>query len=237
MESTEPQKDNDRPQGRLWSWFKKISVPLSVVYTLIALLGGIIVLADWFSDDYKIYATGDHYTIRYPDTLVNFFEYLGSNLESSKDMFAKLDFERTKGRLFDLNYMWVFNIRNEGSKNVTDLRLKVPFGGNYKVVRAGETPLRGEFNNVIKIGDLQPDNDISVTAWTNNFFADNLDYYEEKTAISHSNGTAKIRYPVQVFGFFASIYRNLFFWFALLIIVICLLISFKLVQSNKKQET
>jgi len=98
-----------------------------------------------------------------------------------------------------------FSIENTGSREVTELKLELPFNGYYSLLRKGEKPKSLLFVNNIEIGSLRPANSVTVVVWTNQiFFTSDV----KKARVTYPNGVVDVEYPEKVTGFLAWLGSN-----------------------------
>lgn len=148
--------------------------------------------------------------------------------------------------LYDTNAMYKFNIINTGDKEISNLRLELPFNGLYTIrnnksrystgfniwnltkYRLQEEKAEGsttyksdikEFNKIIEIKGIRPSNQITVIVWTG-YPAPLYLYNEKDMRITHPDGVIKIEFPTKVSGFLAWLHKNYFGLFFTLFMVI-----------------
>lgn len=106
------------------------------------------------------------------------------------------------------NEIWSFNILNKGQKPIEDLIIEIPFKGYYKLLTQKGKSSRGDFENRIQVGNLDPGYSLSVIAWVVNGGYPSPGYNEEKTRVTHKYGWKEIDYPVRIYGLLAWNKRN-----------------------------
>jgi hypothetical protein len=182
-------------------------------------------------DKYRIYASGDYAPFSVPeffDQKLKIYlesidyerisELLGSERSSvNPDLTQQstniskylegLIAEKDIAELQALRSLWTFSVRNDGDREVTDLRLELPFEGYCALSRLGEDPTFSRFKSVIPIGSIRPGNIISVLAWST---SDPLSPVQGLCRINHPNGVpVDIEYPVRVTGVIGWAYKSI----------------------------
>lgn len=170
-------------------------------------------------------------------------EYKKLVKENAPDKFWE-NFERPKS-------LWFFTIENQGKKEVTDLKLEVPFEGVARIEKVGESTDLTQFKNVITIGSLRPSHRIKVIVW-NKSFLNNPTYEAENTSVeqpyygteeirlTHPNGVVNVAFPVRVRGILGSLILFFYFFSPILILTLLVLLVYGVVhfiQSKKVKTT
>jgi hypothetical protein len=229
-------RNSARKEPINWPAVAAIAALLTVVIATLPLVKG---------DTYKIYANGDYA----PFSVPAFFDqklknYVGSidyerisdvlNAErSSPHMDLTMQSRRISkylegligekdiAELRGIRSIWTFSVSNKGAKEVTDLRLELPFDGYYALSRLGEEPRFSNFTRVIPIGSIRPSNDISVLVWST---------YEPSptvqglSKINHPNGVVDIEYPTRVSGLISWFYRSMSLQVTLYLIIFLVIV-------------
>ncbi len=107
---------------------------------------------------------------------------------------------------------WEFTVDNKGNREVTDLKLELPFDGYYRIDRSGVSPQASKFTKNIPCGSLRPANTIKIVVWAK---YPNLLIDAERTRLTYPNGIAEISYPTKVTGVLAWLYRNTYILFVM----------------------
>jgi hypothetical protein len=205
----------------VWAAVAAIAAILAVVVAILPYLKG---------DEYKIDASGDYAPFSVPEFFNDKFKSYLASIDS-ETLRGKMESEHSSvnidlapqshnlARYFEgilnsndiaelqgIRFLWTFSVGNRGSKEVTDLRLELPFEGYYTLYRLGEKPFFSGFKRVITIGSIRPSNNISVLVWSTDDPSTTL---QDSSRITHPNGVVNIRYPVRVSGAIGWIYNSI----------------------------
>jgi hypothetical protein len=235
-----------------WSWIGKAA-------TLVGLLWGSYQLLGLFkSSDYSIEAYGEHQAIIVPSPLITSFETFRNfiNSDSIETMLGRenelIRFVTASHirRYFDSAFpteilsslkfthsQWSFSIINDGSKEIRDPSLELPFDGFYSIIRNGKESASGAFTKSISLGAIRPENAVGVIVWTSS----SSDAYDERqTRITHADGSFDIDYSVPVRGILAWIENHspivLSLLFTLAIILAAILLAVFLSQTKPEKK-
>jgi len=207
--------------NRFFGWVGKFSL-------IVALIWGLIQIFSFFSaSDYSITVDGEHsfwelpesfkrelvdlkYSVIY-DSLETLLPIIGDEKKRKKTARSLYEYFHSQiDSAFDYDFryvrsIWSFKLRNEGKKEIKDLRLELPFDGFYNLKGSGEGPISSKFSKNIKVGDLRPSNEYYVTVWSEQT---SESFYENDTRVTYENGIITIRYPAKVTGLLAWFARN-----------------------------
>lgn len=209
-----------KSSSSFWSWIGKIATLVGLLYGLVQLLGL------FNRPEYSIEVYGEHYDIIFPDSFQFQLDKLKQSLNSDsiqarlpeKARVGRYDVYRAINDYFvnafpsdlensikDIKSIWFFKIINDGTKEVGDLNLELPFEGRYMLKRSGQNNSSGLFQNLIPIGSLRPSNELTIIVWSEEYTSS---YDEKDTRVTHPNGLTAINYPVTVRGIVAWNERN-----------------------------
>lgn len=175
-------------------------------------------------------------------------EIISIHAELYKHFCKEITSENPLKQLYDLmaySKIYRFYIVNEGTKEVSDLILQLPFNGIYKItddvgiispkIHYLRSRLKDRIENSsdvkttyfeyqIKIGSLRPSNKISILVWTNG--SPFQDFLNEEIRVTYPEGVVKVQFPTKVSGFLAWLdeYKSLIFPFSLLLVALILII-------------
>jgi hypothetical protein len=205
-----------------WSGLGKIATILGVIWI------GIQIYNYFSKSDYKIVANCEFSELLFPDSFIldldkfektlesdsitNLFQIKGDLLnqyQTTKSIQSKLMSQFPKDlqkNLETLRSLWRFSIKNEGTRELSDIDLQLPFDGLFRVQKLGEKSLFSTFKNNIRVGSIRPGNEVVVIVWSS---VDADVYYLDKSQISHPNGVNNIDYPEKVTGVLAWCTRHI----------------------------
>lgn len=127
----------------------------------------------------------------------------------------------------DSQGVWVITVVNEGSKAAESIKLKIPSCTSVSILREGGEPSYKESSEIIELGELQPQESVSVKAW--------VGYYSHVDArLTYKNGIGKVIISETASPFWVWMDRKwgLVAWLLLMGAVIINL----LVPTSKKQS-
>ncbi len=228
----------DLSENKTWSWIGKAA-------TIVGLLYGIYQLTNLFkSSEYKIYATGEHHVVFFPNSFDDELENFKNNIaldsimsrikigksydriesaSSIRDFFNSSFPVDVQKKIRSIHSQWFFSVENTGSKEIRDLNLELPFDGIYSIVRNEKEESSGSFAKTIVLGALRPKNQLEVIVWTSAY---SETYNEKRTRITHSNGAFEIEYSVPVRGILAWIDNNYIIVISMSIYVLFVILFF-----------
>ena len=141
-------------------------------------------------------------------------DYSRSMLASTVTDYMRDNYPFTlEAQLNRLHSIWWFTIKNEGTKEVNDLTLELPFDGLFRIERSGEVPFFSDFEKNIQIGSLRPSREIRIIVWSKQdvSYPWRLQSIKNETRITHPNGIIDITYPEKVTGVLAWLARTIGF--------------------------
>jgi hypothetical protein len=230
-------KHSEERRPMNWAAVAAIAAVLSVI---------VAILTNIKSDEYNIRVAGDYATFSVPgffdqklkDYLASIDpEIINSSLKSERSA-ANIDFKEPAmnlskyfeqvigsediSQLQGLRSFWTFSVSNQGDKEVTGLRLHLPFDGYYMLKGSEENVLPSNFKSkskyVIELGQLRSLESITVLVWSK---SEPSRAMQKSIRITHPNGGVNIEYPVRVSGLLGWIYDSMFFQ-----IIICFVFLF-----------
>jgi hypothetical protein len=197
------------PLKHFWGILRNVSLILGTIWIIIQIFA-------WLSKEkkYDIKVDGNHIEFILPDSIYKPLEYVNSNsfntaviaqklkypnwlknsnLIDSVVKFAVGNFPEQPSRLTRLNSFWLFNIANNGDRQIADLYLETPFEGYYFIERPDSITTSISLNKAIKIGIIRPGNHLTIGCWSTS-----LDSWldEKNTRLTFPEGTIKINYHV-----------------------------------------
>jgi hypothetical protein len=209
-----------------WAVIGKIAVVVGI------LVGAIQIARYWSTDGPVITAKGALYPVHYSERVFRRYEIEAGDVRSSipydlkdrdkiadeiaKDL-SRMNSKREIVQRLDLpeNNIVLLNITNEGNREAQDLTIEFDTSGSFELARVGEAIKRGDFDHVIQIGNLRPNNTTSLYVWPKYF----TEFSEDDVKVVHTLGSTKVDFAMPINGWLAWPYRNpLFMFFAVVII-------------------
>ncbi|MBX7151759.1 hypothetical protein K1X84_08965 [bacterium] len=142
-------------------------------------------------------------------------------------------FHDLRNQFLDYYQIWFFEIKNEKEGELNDLILHLPFNGYYSITTDElDAHSAGIFSKQIKIGNLRPINRIRITVWEKYHIGSSFSSQEDYIKVSHTQGTCRVKFPVDATGFWAWIIKLSDHW---ILIVFILLFVIRFSLSMKKE--
>ncbi len=213
-------KEENKGSNVFWAWAGKISLLLTAIWVLIQIYNHFI-----SPGDYKLVADGDYAPFEYP----------------YPDLLQK-EIEKTKHPPFEkIRYTFWFTIRNEGKKEITNLKFDLPFDGIYTIENNDSKPSYLIFKRSISLGSLHPANEINIIVWTyyrpisvSSYSTNNKNFI-----ISHPNGYVNVSFPIKVREYPVIIIMFLYelkYLILILLALIIILLFFAREATKKKTQ-
>ena len=102
--------------------------------------------------------------------------------------------------------VWEFRMRNNGSKELTNVMFQLPFSGYYNMQGANTESQIGvaTFSRLIKLDQLNPGQYVVLTIWAGDELSGE---FERKIRVASDAGVLSVEYPVMASGLVAWVER------------------------------
>lgn len=170
----------------------------TTVAAVVAAITGIIALIftalTYFqSSPYQLEATGRYANIHLPSGVLDIsaveVQPLTEKRIEQPEVISKL-----ASQFLDIvryRHSFIFTLKNEGNKEVQNIKLLVPGAGVYEVLRTSPINKTERFSNEIPVGNLSPSDELTVLVWTDNERARNE---TERMRFVHPDGVVSVRF-------------------------------------------
>ena len=119
-------------------------------------------------------------------------------------------------------YEYYFRITaiNKGPTTAKNAELVTPLSGEYSLSSNEGSKKSSDFDHQISLGDLKPGTTTVIELWSRR----NVDLFNEKSFfITHDQGTKRVQFPLENYGFWKAVIQNIF-WAPFILVVIGFLV-------------
>jgi hypothetical protein len=132
---------------------------------------------------------------------------------------------------------WSVKVVNEGSRAIASVTMFLPYAARLLIARAGEAPVENKCEEVVRLGTLQPREEVSLFVWTT---IPPSTYDIDQIKLTHADGVGRIHPLIPIGGLGRWVGNNL--WLILYIaimaaVVVLMVYSYSRQLSGPKDKS